>query len=331
MSAFSGLLTEILQVIILELENGLNRKPLRCICKGLSAVVEPVLFLDIVISTHCSALEMVSIPLCKALGGPQDDVVKSRSLSTYVRTLTVCDRTWSMGDDNVGREVLDAFSLLHSQSLFTWVLSGEYFVTCPVAAALMKAKLWAIAGKLPDLPSLSEFTLAGDLGLGAVHASETPLAIPLDRLYNLHTLVIDARWFHLPGDDFNQNVFESLSTALRTSPNLQTLRAPFTNSKPLFLRDLFRSILDTKGLGASVSALPLTAIVMGDPVMEIPAAIALHLRSLTSLEISQSRNVECGNLWDVLCMAHVTSERLIADCDIDRSLCWTTSCSAIRD
>ncbi|KAF5352138.1 hypothetical protein D9758_009231 [Tetrapyrgos nigripes] len=225
--------------------------------------------------------------------------MNERTLSKYVRTLRVQDRPSTTGHDNASQEALDEW-----QGVFMSALSNSVNIYT--------------AGKLQDVVKVGSV----NLGLDGFPVSEYPPAIPLDRLHNLHTLAIDARGFHLPSNDFNQHIFKPLSAALKSNPNLQTLRvaAPSTTSTRLLFWDLFASVLNKtrKSPGASTSPLSFMILVIEDLVMFIPVTIA-HFQFLTSLEVTLSR-LESGKFWNVLCMANVHLERLMVNCDIERTL-----------
>ncbi|KAF5350877.1 hypothetical protein D9758_010548 [Tetrapyrgos nigripes] len=310
MSAFLDLPVEILQAIVLELK-GSNRQPLRSTCKGLSTVVEPFLFSEITINTHRSVLETVSIPFCKALAQfrSEDGIVKDeRSLSAYVRTLSVQDRALRTGDDNASQEMLDvwqeiltsALSCLVNLRTFRWEISKN-------SPSWMYVQVPEIVSKLP---LLSEFF--GEFARGV-----DPPSIRLDSFRNLRTLAIDGT--RLPEAAFGQTVLGPLSTALLNSPDLQTLhvRAPSQRSTSFSFSDVFKGIPDTKG----ASVLYIKKLVVEDLAMDVPAAMIPHLQSLSSLEVHiRGRNTEVGNFWNVLQTASVSLEVLKMDCDIDRTL-----------
>ncbi|KAF5364653.1 hypothetical protein D9758_005511 [Tetrapyrgos nigripes] len=303
MSAFLELPIEILHPIVLELGNGSNRKCLRSTCKGLSAVVEPILFSEIVLKTDSSALVWRSIPFCEALCRSEDAFRKDqRGLATYVRTLRV-----NYPYDDASQEILDAWrdilpialcKLVNLKS-FSWEMSRN--------SQGMYDQVFEVISKLP---SLSEFTLAGEL-LGY---SDT---IRLDCLHNLRTLLINVRRF--PNDGFEKNIFGPLTTTITNSPDIQTLQilAPYSPSKPCSFIDLFKSVLDARRTPAlKIKNLKVENLKM---VVPVPAMIMPHLQCLSSLEV-RSWYIGIGNFWNVLRTANVSLESLIVVCDPDRTL-----------
>ncbi|KAF5345950.1 hypothetical protein D9758_011396 [Tetrapyrgos nigripes] len=336
MPALLDLPVEILHAIVLEL-NGSDRKSLRSTCNGLSTVVEPFLFSEITINTHCSVLETVSLPFCKALAlSPSEDgVVKDeRTLSTYVRTLSVQDRALCTGDDNASQEMLDVWQGVFTSALSSLVNLGTFrWEMSKNSPSWMYAQVPEIVSRLP---LLSEFFLVGKsirldylrnlrtvvidgifLAGESVTGDVNPPSIRLDYLRNLRTLIIDG--IQLPEATFSQTILGPLSTALLNSPDLQTLhvRAPFQHSTSFSFSDVFRGILDTKG----ASVLNIKTLVVEQIAMDVPAVMIPHLQCLSSLEVhTGGQDMEVGNFWDVLRAASVSLEVLKVYGDIDRTL-----------
>ncbi|KAF5369027.1 hypothetical protein D9758_003114 [Tetrapyrgos nigripes] len=157
------------------------------------------------------------------------------------------------------------------------------------------------------------FFLAGEF----VARDVDPPSLHLDCLRNLCTLAIDGT--RRPESAFGQTILGPLSTALRNSPDLQTLdvRVPFSWSMSFSFSDVLRSILDTNG----ASVLNIKKLVVEDLAMDDPAAMVLHLQYPSSLEVHIGGwNTEVGNFWNVLQTASVSLEVLKVYCDIDRTL-----------
>ncbi|KAF5336693.1 hypothetical protein D9758_015683 [Tetrapyrgos nigripes] len=316
MSAFLELPTEILYAIVLELVNGYNRKSLRCTCKGLSAVVEPILFSEIVLKTDSSALVRWSIPFCEALFEKDQ---RARALATYVRTLKVDSKVeysslFRKDDANQKLEILDAWRVIFPTALSKLVSLQSFRRVFFTGCWKMSRTGWIddqVFEVISKLPSLFEFILAGEhLEVGY------PGALRLDYLHNLRTLLIDARQF--PDDGFEENIFRPLATAITNSPDLQTLQilTPYSRSKPLSFIDLFKSVLDTK----RTPALKIKNLTVENLTMDVPALIIPHLQCLSSLDL-RAGHTDVGNFWNALGTANVSLESLIVVChNTDRTL-----------
>ncbi|KAK7437894.1 hypothetical protein VKT23_018329 [Stygiomarasmius scandens] len=91
MTGLADLPTELLYIVVVELQTRTEMKVLRSVCQKLNSIIDPLLFASIAINTHPNALFCTTIPFCEALSSCRrnDDGLNSSHLTMHVKKLKI--------------------------------------------------------------------------------------------------------------------------------------------------------------------------------------------------------------------------------------------------